>query len=109
MVKMKYEEIEKLILKQILQGDESGVGDRQVQVYLLTEIHRLLEKVKPSDLMIPKSVLGKIVVLLERTRFSIPEIVEKAIEKFFDGEMSDDRYVWLDGVKYPIPERFRVP
>lgn len=106
---MKYEEIEKLVIKQILQGNESGVSGRQVQEYLLTEVHRLLEKVKPSDLMIPKSALGKIVVLLECTRLSIPEIVEKAINKYFDSEMSDSRYVWLDGVKYPIPERFRVP
>jgi len=106
---MEYEEIEKLVLKQILKGDESGVGDRQVQVYLLTEIHRLLEKVKPGDLMIPKCVFGKIVVLLERTGLSVPEIVEVAIGRYFDGEMSDNRYVWLDGVKYPMPERFRVP
>jgi len=106
---MEYEEIEKLILKQILRGDESGVSDRQVQVYLLTEIRKLLEKVKPSDLMIPKHLFKKLVMLLECTGLSIPEIVERAIGKYFDSEMSDDRYVWLDGVKYPIPERFRVP
>jgi len=106
---MKYEEIEKLVLKQILRGNESGVSDRQVQVYLLTEIHRLLEKVKPSDLMIPKHLFRKMLVLLERTGLSIPEIVERAIDKYIDSEMGDDRYVWLDGVRYPIPERFRVP
>ena len=106
---MKYEEIERLVLRQILQGNESGVSERHVQVYLLTEIHKLLARVKPSDLMIPKGSFDKIVVLLGRYRLSIPEIVEKASEKYFDSEMSDDRYVWLDGVKYPIPERFRAP
>gem|GEM_PF-3903960 len=32
-------------------------------------------------------------------------MVEKAVRQYIDSERSNDKQVWIDGIKYPIPQR----
>lgn len=68
-----------------------------------------LNKLNNNDVIVFEQLFSDLIELQKETRFSITAMVQKAIRQFIDREKSGDNHVWHDGVKYPIPERFRVP
>lgn len=60
-------------------------------------------------MVIPEFLIRELIELGKETRLSIKTMVLKAIRRYIDSEKSNDEHVWVDGVKYPIPERLRIP
>jgi len=69
-------------------------------------IESLIEQLANMNL---NDLLGELLLLQKETKQSIAVMIEKAIRRYVDSEKSDGYHAWVDGVKYPIPDRLRVP
>lgn len=59
--------------------------------------------------LIPRPLFIELLELRHETLLSIREMVWQAIRRYIDSERSNDKHVWIDGIKYPIPNRNRIP
>jgi len=81
------------------------------------EYEKIVERINDERLnsvvnvyiVIPERLVRELIELGKETRLSIEMMVLKAIRRYIDSEKSSDEHVWIDGVKYPIPDRLRIP
>jgi hypothetical protein len=64
-----------------------------------------LERLNNTDVIVFERLFVDLLELQKETRLSIREMVQLAVRQYIDREKSNDNYVWVDGVKYPIPKR----
>lgn len=64
-----------------------------------------LEKLSNNDVFVFEQLIRDLVELQKETRLSVMVMIQKAIKQYIDNEKSDEKHVWIEGIKYPIPER----
>ena len=77
------------ILKRMNDGRATGVVDLQIAM--------------------PEYMVNELLELEQETKVSVEELVFRAIRRYIDCERSSEMQWWIKGVKYPVPERLRIP
>ena len=76
---------------------------------LSKEPSRGYEQGNSKEPLIPNPLFKELLELQNETLLTIKEMVRLAVRRYIDSERSNDTHVWVNGIKYPIPERNRIP
>jgi hypothetical protein len=102
---MEKNDIERLAFKKLINQSDLGNNDLSVQARLVGEVRRLLDGIKLKDLIIPEHLFEELMELQTETRLSVPEMVSIALRRYIDSVKSNDKGIWVDGVRYPVPKQ----
>jgi len=92
------------LLKQLVnQGHNNG------SKALSKEPSRGNEQGNGKEPLIPRALFRELVELQNETQMSIRAMLWLAVRRYIDSERSNDEHIWINGIKYPIPERNRIP
>jgi len=96
-------ELVRLLKQLISQGKRNGSST------LFNQHNKEYEQSTPREPLIPNPLFKELLELQNETLLTIKEMVRLAVRRYIDSERSNDKHVWINGIKYPIPERNRIP